>query len=126
MDKNSRDFSGFRNSLTSDEEQAILFWLGDSCSTIPNFQRSGSVDSDNSWLEKNFSAALKNAVVCSEIVYRGLSDRFLCSQSRDYMKCLISGPDVFTLGCHASASIMEGIGRGFTPYPVNINQATSL
>jgi len=107
-------FSKFEKSLTDDERSAINAWLGTYYEAIRDHQMTGSGDETIVQLARNFDTALDKAVICQETVYRGLSGGEWRPRKIAYMRTIIEGPEVFTLPCHDSASVMENIGREFT------------
>ena len=109
-----QEFIDFEASLSDDERKAIEAWLGVWYERICMYQHSGEGDHVVVRLESNLRAALSKAVVCHRMIYRGLSDRFLCPDRQQYMRRLLLGPETFTLDCHASASVLREIGEGFT------------
>jgi hypothetical protein len=109
-----QEFIDFEASLSDGERKAIEAWLGVWSESICIYQRSGEGDQVVVRLESNLRAALSKAVVCRRIIYRGLSDRFLSPDRQQYMRRLLLGPEIFTLDCHASASVLREIGEGFT------------
>jgi hypothetical protein len=109
-------FEKFAESLTREERTAVYQWLNVGYDIIRGFQNEGNIS--ERWflqqveaLERNFSSALSKAIVCTEMVFRGLSTGNWRRNRVEFLRRLIHGPEEITLTSHDSATLSEEVGR---------------
>jgi hypothetical protein len=115
-------FEEFAESLTPEESAAIRYWLDKMGHLfIREFQMDGTVPPGATFQqmearERYFSQALAKAVICTKTVFRGLSAggvTELTSDSMNFLRRLICGPEETIFPSHASASLSEEMAREF-------------
>jgi hypothetical protein len=109
-------FEKFAESLTLEESAAVRQWLNVGYDIIRGFQSEGGIPEHLSFqqveaLERYFSNALSKAVVCTEMVFRGLSIGNWRPERIEFLRGLIHGPEEITFPSHDSATLSEEIGR---------------
>jgi hypothetical protein len=116
MRPHRRCFERFAESLTLEERAAVLQWLNVGYDIIRSFQSGGVIPEYLSFqqveaLERHFSSALSKAVICTELVFRGLSAGSWRPEHIEFLRSLTHGPEEITLTSHDSATLSEEIGR---------------
>jgi hypothetical protein len=112
----SRCFDRFKESLPPEERAAVLQWLNVGYDVIRGFQNTGDIPEYLSFqqvesLERHFSSALSKAIVCAEMVFRGLSAGNWRPEHIEFLRGLTHGPEEITLTSHDSATVSEDMGR---------------
>ena len=64
-------------------------------------------------LVHSFESALSKAVVCTQIVYRGMSAGHWRPERIRFLRELVDGSEFITFASHDSATVSEVIGRSF-------------
>ncbi|MBW7988775.1 MAG: hypothetical protein FVQ84_01965 [Planctomycetes bacterium] len=122
MSRKDIRYEQFPDNLTEEEKKAIRMWLGvyhedirlyQLCGVCPNGMSKAEIGS----LETRFSSALSKAVLCAEIVFRGLWATNLRTERIKHIRSWIEGCKETTIHSHDSATISEEIGRSWAEGP---------
>jgi hypothetical protein len=118
MSTASDDFQQFAERLTEADRRAIKWWLDIGSLFLRQYQMDGSLPSGVSQaemdsMEEAFSGALAKAVVCRELVFRGLSASRLLPPELAYVQSFIHGPSEIIISTHDSATLSEDMGRSY-------------
>ena len=112
------DFARFADSLTRGEKAAVEAWLGMGAVVLREFQLYGSVPpqisrQEMAAVQEDFGRAMAKAVLCTQVVFRGLSAGRWRPEAAEYLSSVIHGRETFSIATYDSATASESIGRAF-------------
>lgn len=112
------DVARFAESLTPGEKAAVEAWLGMGAVVLRAFELCGSVPpqmtrEEMAVIEDDFRRAMAKALLCRQLVFRGLSAGRWRPEAMEYLFSMIQGRETFSIATYDSATASESIGRAF-------------